>query len=578
MQTDIPLNKSLDISRSPAPVISIEQNNKPFVFPLKTAIATLVLCLLPLLYYTSLDFSFASRTAPFDIGQLVYWELSHAHLIDEMFYALAGGIQHALLEWTAVILAFLCVIVSIAHYSMSKDITAPIIGIALLMSGCMDMFHTLAATRLIDAVAENSDFIPFTWAVSRTFSASVLMLGVLFVLLSKKRRFKVEMWQIVMTGMLLLFIVYILASWMILSDNLPQTVFPEAFISRPFDVLPLLIFIACLPLYWHLIKISPGFLSAMMFIGLFPDVFAQAYMAFGSESLFDHHFNGAHGLKILSYGLPFLGYLLDYRQMYKDKLQQEVELEAVCEALTEKNIQMDLAIEKLRHSNEQLERFAFVCSHDLQEPIRMVLSFSQLLEKRVGDQLDEKNREYLFYITDGAIRAKGMVSDILNFCRVDMNTEVRETIALGRICKNVKSTLGVLIEERNAEFVWDESLPELDVVRSQVFQLIMNLVNNGLKFNRSKTPRVSVSAVSEGEYWRIEVKDNGIGIDPKYNAKLFQIFERLNAQAEFPGTGIGLAICKKIVEQHGASISIESAPEQGCTFIIDWPKTQQQRG
>lgn len=565
-------DKHINLAKLLPSNLAINKLDLAFTFPIKLALLTLVLCLLPTLYYFSIDFSFASTSSTFDIKQMANWELSRTHLIDEMFYALAGGIQHALLEWTAVVLAFLCVIVSLAHYRMSKDITAPIIGLALFMSGCMDLFHTLAATRLIDATAENSNLIPFTWAISRTFSATVLLLGVVFILISKINQLKIQMPHIIIIGMLLFFVVYILASWMALSDNLPQTQFPDALITRPFDALPMVIFIVCLPLYWRLMKSSPGFLSAMMFIGLFPDVFSEAYMAFGSDTLFDHHFNSSHGLKILSYALPFLGYLLDYQQLYKDKQAQETELEKVCDTLTEKNIQMDIAIEKLSHSNEQLERFAFVCSHDLQEPVRMVHSFSQLLEKRLGDQLDDKNKEYLNYITDGAIRARSMISDILDFCRLDQNTDVREVVSLATVCENVNSTLEGFMEEKHAKFVWDESLPEIEVVPSQMFQLIMNLVNNGLKFNRSKKPKVSISVIDAGRYWRIEVRDNGIGIDSKYKDKLFQIFERLNAKSEFPGTGIGLAICKKIAEQHDAQMSIDSVPDKGSVFILNWPK------
>lgn len=552
--------------------IVLDKSAVPFVFPVRIASVTLLLCLLPLLYYTSLDFSFASSYTSFDIHQLVHKELSQVHLIDEMFYALAGGIQHALLEWSAVVIAFLCVIIAIAHYSISKDITAPIIGMALFLSGCMDLFHTLAATRLIDSVAENDNLIPFTWAVSRTFSASVLLLGVLFILNSKKQRLNIRMSHILLLGLVMFTVAYVLSSWMALSHNLPQTQFADAFITRPYDVLPLLIFIVCLPFYWRLLKITPGFLPAMLFIGLFPDIFSQAYMAFGSDSLFDHHFNSSHGLKILSYALPFLGYLLDYRQLFIDKREQEQQLEAVNKALVKKNIQMDLAIEKLRHSNEQLERFAFVCSHDLQEPVRMVLSFSQLLEKRLADQLDDKNKEYLNYITEGAFRARGMITDILDFCRLDQSTTALEIMPLERVCEQVESVLDEFIGERNAKFSWDAPLPKIEAVPSQIFQLIMNFVNNGLKFNRSEIPQVHIKAIEKNTFWQIEIRDNGIGIDSRYKAKLFQIFERLNARSEFPGTGIGLAICKKIAEQHGAEIYIESILNQGSVFILKWPK------
>jgi len=243
--------------------------------------------------------------------------------------------------------------------------------------------------------------------------------------------------------------------------------------------------------------------------------------------------------------------------------------------LENKNRQMDLTLEKLRHSNEQLERFAFICSHDLQEPIRMVLSFSQLLEKHAATKLDEKSLGYLQYITDGAARAREMVSDILTFCRLDQNTDAYSDVELTTICAQTYSTLSAMLNEKNAEFSWSPSLPCIRAVPSQLFQLVMNLVGNGIKFNHSEKPKVKITVEDKNGRWEIAVTDNGIGIDPKYQPKLFQIFTRLNSKNEFPGTGIGLAICKKIVEQHGALIHIESELGQGTRFIIVWPKLEE---
>lgn len=244
----------------------------------------------------------------------------------------------------------------------------------------------------------------------------------------------------------------------------------------------------------------------------------------------------------------------------------------VLEELQEKNHQMDEALDKLRQSNEQLERFAFICSHDLQEPVRMVQSFSQLLEKRAASKLDEKDLGYLKHVTEGADRARQMISDILEFCRVDKNIEKYSSVSLDELCDQVKRTLQVTLEERGARFDWQQNLPVISGVQSQLFQLIMNMVSNGIKFNHSDEPHVHLSAQESGENYEIIVKDNGIGIKQEYIHKLFQIFTRLNSRSEFPGTGIGLAISKKIVESHGGNIRIESEHNKGTEFIIIWPK------
>jgi light-regulated signal transduction histidine kinase (bacteriophytochrome) len=202
----------------------------------------------------------------------------------------------------------------------------------------------------------------------------------------------------------------------------------------------------------------------------------------------------------------------------------------------------------------------------------MVISFSQLLEKKAAGQLDDKCLGYLSHITNGAERARDMISDILTFCRLDQVSNSYENIELSEICEQVKLTLQPTLEDKNAEFVWPQSLPKIVGVKSQIFQLIMNLVGNGIKFNRSPTPKVEITAENNEDHWLLKVNDNGIGIEEKYFHKLFHIFGRLNSKSEFPGTGVGLAICKKIVEQHDGAISIESNRGAGTTFVIKWTK------
>ena len=237
-----------------------------------------------------------------------------------------------------------------------------------------------------------------------------------------------------------------------------------------------------------------------------------------------------------------------------------------------KNQTMDQAITELRQSNEQLERFAYVCSHDLQEPVRMVQSFAQLLGRRLGEQLGGKDKEYLAFITEGADRARAMISDVLQYCRLDQPLLAREPVALEAICQQVHETLRSALAEKQATFVWSAPLPQLFAVPSQLFQVILNLVSNGIKFNHSATPRVCIQASAgvEGR-WLIRVEDNGIGIAEKYHQQIFSIFERLHSKKDFPGTGIGLATCAKIAQQHTATIRIVSEDDQGATFILDWP-------
>ena len=224
--------------------------------------------------------------------------------------------------------------------------------------------------------------------------------------------------------------------------------------------------------------------------------------------------------------------------------------------------------------NEQLERFAYICSHDLQEPVRMVQGFGPLLEQQLENKLDEKSKKYLNYMVDGANRARDMIDDILEYCRTDKVITNFQNVDLAKTCSHVNDTLANQLSQRNGMFIWGENLPHLPAVPSQLFQLILNMVNNGLKFNHSDQPMVALKVMAVKDHWQIRITDNGIGIAEQYQRQIFNIFERLHGNSEFPGTGIGLASCQKIVDRHFGSIQLESQLDQGSTFIINWPMQQ----
>ena len=228
--------------------------------------------------------------------------------------------------------------------------------------------------------------------------------------------------------------------------------------------------------------------------------------------------------------------------------------------------------ELLLRSNQELEQFAYVASHDLQEPLRMVSSYTQLLSQRYGEHLDEKAHSYINYAVDGAIRMQQLINDLLEFSRV--TTRGRAFVPtdshaiLGRVIVN----LGKLIEEEQA-LVTNDDLPMVMADPMQLTQLLQNLVANGIKFHGDQAPRVHISVKEdqEKEFWCFGVHDNGIGIDPEYQEKVFIIFQRLHSRKEYPGSGIGLALCKKIVERHGGRIWFESgsgSEDSGTTFYF----------
>jgi len=240
--------------------------------------------------------------------------------------------------------------------------------------------------------------------------------------------------------------------------------------------------------------------------------------------------------------------------------------DSMAEALQERDRELEAQTEELERSNEELEQFAYIASHDLQEPLRMISSYTQLLAKRYKDQLDNDANEFINYAVDGANRMQVLINDLLSYSRVGTKGEEFSHVDLNSVLEAVKANLKGVIEETGAVIKYSK-LPTVMADNSQMIQLFQNLIGNAVKFRREGvTPEIEITSKKEGNLFRFVVKDNGIGIDKKYLDRIFVIFQRLHTKEEFPGTGIGLAICKKIVERHGGEISVESAEGKGSDF------------
>ncbi|ARS88877.1 PAS domain-containing sensor histidine kinase [Natrarchaeobaculum aegyptiacum] len=226
-------------------------------------------------------------------------------------------------------------------------------------------------------------------------------------------------------------------------------------------------------------------------------------------------------------------------------------------------------VDDLEESNERLEQFAYVASHDLQEPLRMVSSYLQLVEDRYGDALDEDGEEFIAFATDGADRMREMIDGLLEYSRVQTQGQPLEPVALNDVVETVRRDLQVSIDEHEAEIVV-EDLPRVVGDTAQLRQLFLNLLENAIAYSGDEPPRVHVSAERDrtrsGDEWVVSVRDEGVGIDPDHADRIFDVFERLVSHDEHPGTGIGLALCKRVVERHGGEIWVESEPGEGSTF------------
>lgn len=229
----------------------------------------------------------------------------------------------------------------------------------------------------------------------------------------------------------------------------------------------------------------------------------------------------------------------------------------------------------LERSNRELEQFAYVASHDLQEPLRKVGSFTELLERRYKDQLGPDADRYLEYIVDGAKRMSMLINDLLAFSRIGTRTRQFARADFNAVLQRTLDDLQYRIRESGAEITRTD-LPVLTADETQIGMIFQNLVSNAIKFRSAEPPRVHVAARQEGDEWVFSVSDNGIGIEPSYFDRIFVMFQRLHAKSEYPGTGIGLAICKKIVERHGGRIWVESAIGKGSTFYFTIPDSHKE--
>ncbi len=233
-------------------------------------------------------------------------------------------------------------------------------------------------------------------------------------------------------------------------------------------------------------------------------------------------------------------------------------------------IKLEKLIDKLEISNKELEQFAYVSSHDLKEPLRMITSFLQLLQRRYADNLDEDANDFINFAVEGAKRLDMMINDLLEYSRIGSKERELNYIHSEKIVELVLTNLKTLIEDKNAIVTYD-SLPIIYANEYQMIQLFQNLISNGIKYNEQKNPKVHISIDEKDDEYIFSVKDNGIGINKSHLKRIFTIFQRLHTREEYDGSGIGLAISLRILQQHGGKIWVESEPGKGSTFYFTLP-------
>jgi len=537
----------------------IEENKMPG----SVVIAIVVISITPFLF-NMVGIDFSSQAIPFEVSQIS--GLQEAEITDLLHRTMRGGFTHTLLEWSAFIVALFTVFLAFVHFKIKKDVTTPIIGVALFCAGSMDAFHTLAADRLIEAVAENTDLIPFTWAISRIFNAAIIIAGAGIFLIKKAPIKKESLSFLVIVSLLFGGISFIVINISASSVNLPQTMYPGSFITRPYDVMPLVFFaIAGLWILPWFYRKNANIFSHALIISMIPAIVTQLHMAFGSTALYDNHFNIAHFLKIIAYLVPFTGLSMDYIRSYEqeiktaDSLHKEI---GIRERAEKKQIKL---MEDLTAVNKDLKDFAYIVSHDLKAPLRAIKSLSDWLYTDNKDKLGQEGKEHIELINGRVKRMEKLIEGILKYSRAGNIGEEKETIDVNEVIEDAINSVHPPV---NVEISVKSNMPIIKYPQTQIFQIVQNLLSNSVKFMDKDKGKIEIDYSEENGYWTFSFADNGPGIDKKYYDKIFQVFQTLKSRDEFESTGIGLSVVKKIVEGNGGKVWVESELGIGSTFYF----------
>lgn len=587
------------------------------------------ICVLPLiLNWLGVDFGSTAPAVAIDA-----WSgKTPSQVIEQLHYTLSGSFVHTILEWSAFCAAIFTATLAFSHFSIKRDATTPVIGVALLCAGLMDAFHTLAADRLITAVADPQNLIPFTWAICRLGNAGLTIVGISIFLV-----FKPERWQRSLTfvliasfglGVLAYSVIYFCAT----SQTLPTTQFPNSFITRPWDIAPLVLFaVGGLFLYPRFYQKYPSLFSHALVISAIPNVATQMYMTFGSSALFDNAFNIAHFLKIIAYLVPLTGLILDYSLTHQQSklitagLEQEIEnrqqaqqaLERSEAEAKEKSQQLEQTLIELRQTQAQLihsEKMSSLgqlvagIAHEINNPVNFIygniIHATDYADELLGlveayqaeclhpsvelqRQIDKVDFEFIAEdlpklmasMRIGADRIRQIVVSLRNFSRLDEAELKAVNIhdGLDNTLMVLKSRLKAKRDRRSIRVItqYDE-LPPVECYPGQLNQVFMNLLNNAIDALRI-CPQLEDPCIKIQTRWvsddqvLISIRDNGPGIEADVQARMFDPFFTTKPIGQ--GTGLGLAISYQIVvEKHRGSLVCQSQPNEGAEFIIQIPR------
>ena len=593
-------------------------------FPIQLTAVVIGICILPfLLNLVGIDFG----STPFTLSGDAAASFSQSQLTEVMHSALEGSYTHTILEWSAFCTAIFTVILAFACFANKPDVAMPILGVALLCSGIMDAFHTLAADRLIEAAAGNADLIPFTWALCRLFNVLISIVGTGLLLAGNfSRNWRFNAIFVSSISVVFIFLAYATIQICANSENLPKTTFPEAFITRPWDVLPLFLFLgAGVWLYPAFYRKYPSLFSSALIVSTIPNVATQAHMAFGSTALFDNHFNIAHFLKIIAYLVPLAGLVLDYVYTQRTLSARNGEFYREIQERKAAQGKLQLALADLKQTQVQLiqsEKMSGLgqmvsgIAHEINNPVNFIHGNLQHLDSFINDLLDlSKLYQDTYPDPPTAIQTKIEDAD-LEFLQADIpkllksmkvgTKRIREIVKSLRtfsrldeaaykqadIHEGIESTLLILQHrlqgqpDRPAVKVVRhyDKIPLIECYAGQLNQVFMNIMANALDAMESRDSNCKAEAISQApstltlttrllpvdKQIIITIRDNGPGIPESISNKIFDPF--FTTKPVGKGTGLGMSISHQIItEHHKGFLTCQSKIGEGTEFTIQIP-------
>lgn len=594
--------------------------------PQLTAIVSLI-CVLPFLM-NLLGVDFASSQYALDFAAAA--NLDPRILDDQLHQTLAGSFTHTILEWSAFCAAIFTTILAFAHFTIKRETTTLVIGIALLCAGIMDAFHTLAADRLISAAADNHNLIPFTWAICRMFNALLTIIGVSIFLFFKSEKWQGNITVVIITSLIFGLIAYQMIKISATSHTLPETIFPDSLITRPWDVAPLITFIlAGLLVYPKFYQRYPSVFAHSLSVSTIPNAATQIHMAFGSKALFDNDFNIGHFLKIIAYLVPLAGLIIDYIKTHHQlkKTNQKILNEIDDRKRVEENLRRSEEMLKTKNeelNNEELnqafgelqlaqikliqkEKMASLgnlvggIAHEINNPINFIYgnlfyteeytkfllelihlyqenypeltpNIAAKLEQIELEFIEEDLPQLITSMKHGSNRIRELVISLRNFSRLD-EAELKEV----DLHQGIESTLLILKNRLDNKITVIKEYGELMPVEcypAQLNQVWFNLLNNAidaLKSDPSLEPKqITIrTEMSSADLVTVRVKNNGPVIPIEIQQHMFDPF--FTTKPVGSGTGLGLAIAYQVMQQHHGQISCQSDPDIGTEFMMTFP-------